>query len=293
MNIVSFVILHYKDLEITDQCVQSILRMEQQERIRIVIVDNDIQETAENRKRLLQKYNGMNRITVLQVKENGGFSYANNKGYVYAREKLQSDFILVLNNDIEFIQTDFMQKLDESYQKYLCHVLGPDVIRRSIGEHQNPMEQRIRTKKEAEYTIRVNRMALKYYHVLYPLLYWNNKKNEKKQLVEKQKQEEYYQSVQKDIVPFGACLIFTPKFVSEETIAFSPETRFYYEEYILTCRCQKMGYTIVYDPAMKVYHESGIATKKSFGSEKKRLQFTMERIIEACEIFLGYLEKRV
>ena len=44
MNIVSFVILHYKDAEVTDACIQSILAMEQQERIRIVVVDNDIEE---------------------------------------------------------------------------------------------------------------------------------------------------------------------------------------------------------------------------------------------------------
>ena len=289
MNIVSFVILHYKDLEITDQCVKSILRMEQQERIRIIIVDNDIQETAENRKRLVQKYDNQDRVTVLQIKENGGFSYANNQGYKYAREKLQSDFILVLNNDIEFSQTDFIKRLDDSYQKYSCHVLGPDVIRRSTGEHQNPMDQRIRTKEEAEYTIRMNRTALKYYQVLYPLLYWNNKRNEKKQLAEKMVRVEYYQSVQKDIVPFGACLIFTPRFVAEESIAFSPETRFYYEEYILTCRCQKKEYKIIYDPVLKVFHESGIATKKSLGSERKRLRFMMERIVESCEIFLDYL----
>ena len=36
MDFVSFVILHYKDSRVTDICVQSILAMEQQERIRIV-----------------------------------------------------------------------------------------------------------------------------------------------------------------------------------------------------------------------------------------------------------------
>ena len=44
MEYISFVILHYKDYSVTDTCVRSILAMEQQERIRIVIVDNDIQK---------------------------------------------------------------------------------------------------------------------------------------------------------------------------------------------------------------------------------------------------------
>lgn len=285
MDIVSFVILHYKDLAATDRCVQSILRMEQQERIRIVIVDNDICESEEKREALRRKYAREKRIDVLKIKENGGFSYANNRGYRYAREKQRASSILVLNNDIEFVQDDFISRLDDSYKGHPCHVLGPDVIRRSTGEHQNPMDQRIRTKEEAEYTIRMNRTALKYYAVLYPLLYWKNKRNERKQTKIKRKNWEYYQSVQKNIVPFGACFIFTPKFVAEETIAFYPETRFYYEEYLLTYRCQKRGYEIIYDPALKAVHESGTATRKSLGSEKRRLRFMMERVAEACEVY--------
>lgn len=80
MEYVSFVILHYKDYSVTDTCVRSILAMEQQERIRIVIVDNDIQKKEKDRQELLQKYQGNSRIKVLQIKENGGFSYANNQG---------------------------------------------------------------------------------------------------------------------------------------------------------------------------------------------------------------------
>ena len=58
MEYVSFVILHYKDYSVTDTCVRSILAMEQQERIRIVIVDNDIQKKEKDRQELLQKYQG-------------------------------------------------------------------------------------------------------------------------------------------------------------------------------------------------------------------------------------------
>ena len=54
MEYVSFVILHYKDYSVTDTCVRSILAMEQQERIRIVIVDNDIQKKEKDRQELLQ-----------------------------------------------------------------------------------------------------------------------------------------------------------------------------------------------------------------------------------------------
>ena len=68
MDYISFVILHYKDIKVTDTCVQSILAMEQQERIRIVIVDNDIQKSEKDRKELSLKYQENSQIKILQIK---------------------------------------------------------------------------------------------------------------------------------------------------------------------------------------------------------------------------------
>ena len=52
---VSFVILHYKEAEVTDSCVRSILKMDGQEQIRIIIVDNDIHEDLQKRKGLAER----------------------------------------------------------------------------------------------------------------------------------------------------------------------------------------------------------------------------------------------
>ena len=292
MEYVSFVILHYKDYSVTDNCVQSILAMEQQERIRIVIVDNDIQKNEKDRQELFQKYQGNSRIKVLQIKENGGFSFANNQGYQYAREHFGKSYIIVLNNDIEFIQKDFISRLEQSYQNNQCYVLGPDVIRQSTGEHQNPMDIRLRTKEEAEYTIKMNRLALRFYPIMYPVVYHMLQKAERNKLINQEKQLASYSKSQKDIVPFGACLIFTPLFIEKEEKAFEPETQFFYEEYILALRCQRKGYKIVYDPSLAVKHESGAATKKSYGTEKKRIRFMMEKTAGACEVYLEMLGEK-
>lgn len=285
-KIVSFVILHFGDWSVTDNCIQSILKMEKQEQIRIVIVDNDIKKPIAERMTLQERYEANAAIQVIRILENGGFSYANNIGYSYAREQQNASFIFVLNNDIEFLQVDFIERLEQAYSNNPCHILAPDIVKASTKEHQNPMDTRIRTKEEAEYTIRMNQFALKWYAVLYPFLYVYNKYNEKKQLQQKQKNEEYYNKVQKNIVPFGAGLIFTPKFVRTEKKAFDPETNFYYEEYILTLRCQRKGYEIVYDPELKFLHESGAATKKSMKNEWRKNRFIIEKMINACEIYL-------
>ena len=229
METTAFVILHYGSRDVTDQCVQSVLRMDHQESVQIIIVDNEIQKPEADRAKLKAAYQGI-------------------------------------------------------------HIIGPDVIRQGTGEHQNPMDTRLRTREEAEHTIRMNRQALKHYQLLYPLLYWNFRRLQRIATA-KRKDDKAYASVQKDIVPFGACLIFTPDFVRNEQLAFTPETRFYYEEYILANRCRKKGYHIHYIPTMKVWHESGKATEVSYRKEKEKLRFVMERTAEACEVYLRASEK--
>ena len=90
MDTVTFVILHYKDRAITDKCIQSILKLENQEQIQIVIVDNDIHKQKNSRKELGDFYKGNSRIHVLPVYENGGFPHANNKGYAYGDSSFTS-----------------------------------------------------------------------------------------------------------------------------------------------------------------------------------------------------------
>ena len=286
--IVSFIILHYKDIKSTDACVRSILQMDGRDYIRIVIVDNDIRATEEERRKLAERYKKYSAIDVVSVRENGGFSYGNNQGYRFAKEKLKASFIIVTNNDIVFPQKNFLDLLMDCYRKNRCHVMGPDIVQQHTGIHQNPMAERVRTAEEAAYTIRMNRKALKYYSVLYPLLYWKIRRQEKKERSSKDSGQ--CRSIQKNKVLFGACLIFTPDFVMKEDKAFWPETKFFYEEYILTQRCLKHGYTTVYEPGLQVLHESGAATRYSYRNERERLRFRMERMAEACEAYLRFIK---
>ncbi len=291
MRVISFVVLHYGDQNITYACVNSILALDQQERIRVVIVDNDSNAADDERDKLARIYQNNPRIAVLSMKKQRGFSYANNCGYRYAKEKQKVDCIILLNNDIEFPDGDFIRRLELSYTREHCHILSPDIVRRRDGEHQSPVDIRTRTKQEADNTIRLNRIALRYYSVLYPILRFKLNWDEKVSSQKRKKNVAYYTAKQEGIVPFGACLIFTPSFVKEQSEAFVPETEFYYEEYILAYRCQKMGYRIVYDPTMRVFHESGIATKKRNSSEWKRLYFIIERTLNACEIYRKLIDE--
>ena len=198
---------------------------------------------------------------------------------------------VVLNNDIEFVQKDFIDRLEQIENRDKYYVVGPDVIRQSTGEHQNPMDTRVRTVEEAEYTIRMNRRALSMYFFIYPLLYLQFKYNERKKIRCNKSKKAYYAQEHENIVLFGACLIYMPDFVVKEDKAFSPETHFYYEEYILAYRCRENDYKVLYSPLLKVKHESGAATRTNFKQDKKRIRFILENTLESCKIYQSFVRR--
>lgn len=291
MKRVAFVILHYGDQKVTDRCVQSILDLQQSEKVCIVIVDNEIRKIPKERERIKSKYQGVLEVRVLFVQRDGGFSYANNIGYQYARDQLKADWIVVANNDVIFPQRDFLYRLESSFSELPSHILGPDILRpRQVREgvfyeHQNPLDTRLRTTKESEITIRSNRIALRYYSVMYPFLFLWEILEEKRALFQKRKRDKYYRERHTGVVPFGACLVYTPLFTEHEKRAFEPETHFYYEEYLLKLRCDANGYIVSYDPSLKVVHETGLSTKQTYRRRKEKLRFVMEETLKSCKIY--------
>jgi len=256
----------------------------------------------------------------------GGFSYANNLGYRFARDELGAGFIVVANNDIEFLQKDFLRRLEDVYAAQPCHVIGPDVVRAGTGEHQNPMAEDIPTAAQAQYTIVTNRLAMRLWPFSEPVVRRVLEKQAKGKVSADAREKAadgrqpavnencadgrqpavnencaadgqraaratgaQADGTEKDPVLFGACLIFTPAFTGKEAAAFRPETRFFYEEFILALRCRRCGYRMVFAPELEVLHENGAATKQVHRDSAKRLRFMLERTAEACGIYRRYL----
>ena len=284
-----FVILHYGDKEVTGVCVRSILSMDFENQAAIVIVDND-RENSDPEK--WQEYRGISWIHILRNTENHGFSHANNLGYRYAREILGAKTILVLNNDIEFRQKEFLKKLEASFRHSGSHIIAPEIRKRSGREPQNPLDTRLRSKEEAEFTVRMNKVALRLFPIVFPFITLQQKMADKKRVRQKKEKSDFYHNYQEQIIPFGACLIFTELFVRAEENAFEPETQFYYEEYLLALRCFRKGYRISYDPRLKLLHDSGSATRKSLRTRRAETRFLLENTAASCQVYLNELEKR-
>ena len=283
-----FVILHFGAEEVTKRCVRSIRKLECQEWIRILIMDND---AADARKPWSQIYNGTDQIQIIQSSDGitRGFSSANNMGYRAARQAESHDYIILCNNDGVFPQKDFAKRLVKLSSIRPCEVIAPRILRARDRMPQNPLDTRLRTEAEAMRTIRLNRLMLDIFLAAAPsLLLWEHLQDRLNVRNRKKHRADYLQP-KRHIVPSGACLIFTASFIERESCAFEPETEFYYEEYLLALRCSRKGYEILYEPSLVVLHEEQAATKERENRERERLRFRMEQISRSCEIYLREL----
>ena len=81
----SFVILHYKNIEETIECLTKLQNLFK-DKCHIIIVDNNTLSKSEEK--LIQKFTK----DILKLDKNYGFAKANNKGIAYAKKKYKSKY---------------------------------------------------------------------------------------------------------------------------------------------------------------------------------------------------------
>ncbi len=278
-----FVVLHYNTIEVTEQCIKSIQEMENQNEIAIVIVDNA--SSNGTGKILENKYSNCGKIKVLLRKYNDGFSSGNNAGCQFAIDEWNPEFLIVANNDIQFPQKDFLQKVDTEFKISRFDIAGPDIINPIKHIHQSPMAINPPNLKEVNRTILMNQCVLALFPFLYPAMkkYFFRLDNIDRSLCPKQ--------YQVNVCLMGACLIFSRQYIKSRNKLFEPETKFYYEENIQTLWCQKNGKKIVYQPEIKVWHWERKATEALDNNMKNQILFRMENTLSAAKVYRNFLKE--
>ncbi len=276
----AFIILHYNSYEATKVCVDSILGLDKQECVKVIVIDNS--SANDSYKKLCETYSGT-KVELLQTEYNCGFSAANNIAYEYCKKKYDCDFVIFANNDLEFIQKDFVKRIYEEYQNSKFAVLGPDIYNPIIDTHQSPISYEMqRSKSQVKKTIIFNSLALTFFDLYY--MFFGKSRNDKPEI----KDAGVYQE---NVIPLGACLVISKKLLKKKSVVFSPETFFYYEEYILADWCLKNNEKMVYQPAIKVKHYHGMATK-TVGNAKQSELFRMKNIYNSSKIYYKQLQMR-
>lgn len=274
-----FVILHYKNVKDTMNCINSILKLDGSKDI--VIVDNGSKDRSI--KELRERYKTEDSIYFVLNKKNLGFARGNNVGYQFAREKLKADFIYICNNDIVFDQRDFINRTVQAYKRKPVYVIGPDIESLDNNEHQSPMNGAPRS------TIKVKFEILRYSILLslnYLNLYNVLRRKKKSKVLEEQS---YYMKKRENTTLHGAMLIFTPKYVKKENIAFRKETFLYMEEDILYLYLMMKGYSTLYAPELHVYHREDAATNALFNDNKAKRKFIFINMRKSLKIYKKYL----
>ena len=281
---ICFIILHYMALEETVACIESIQRMHAQKFIRIVVVDNASPNGSGIT--LRDKYEGNEQVHVICNKENEGFSKGNNLGCQYARKMWNPEFYVVTNNDILFVQEDFLTLIENEFNASKFAVLGMDIYNTNLNVHQSPLNKKLPNTIQINKTIFLNRIMLytmkvsylfmkKYYHRINTL----------------RQDAEDYDVYQKNVCVMGACMVFSRLYMDKREMPFWPETRFYYEEYLVALWCKQNHEAIVYTPQIKVWHKEGISTGMVHPIYKSQLIFRMNNILDAALIYRRELRK--
>lgn len=113
--LISLIISNFNGKDTTSRCVQSVTQYTAypQERLRILIVDDG--STDGSASFLRQHFYGQ--IELLEMKQNLGFIKANNAAITHALESHQPDYVMLLNNDTEVVQTDWLARLVETAER--------------------------------------------------------------------------------------------------------------------------------------------------------------------------------
>jgi len=288
MQKISFIILHYKTIQETIACVNSIEKLISHEKCNIVVVDNGSNDESGNK--LKELYEENENIYVLINSENLGFAQGNNIGYSFARENLQATFIAVINNDTIINDENFVTKFINIYSIEKYHVLGPDVMTLE-GIHQSPLAMNRITLEEINYFLKNYKkesLMVKIKYILKKFFLFRYIKN--RFFHKEQEQNENYKTKHEDVVLSGAFLIFSPDFVKKEKEAFYPGTFMYVEEFILFHLCHQKKYKVLYTPDLYILHKHEASTKNDLKSFFKKTDFFYHHVAQGYLILKKIME---
>jgi GT2 family glycosyltransferase len=264
---ITFVILHYLTYEDTKECINSILDNIDYENYSIIVVDNA--SPNDSIKLIKSEYCNNFKIHVIENKKNLGFAKGNNIGYKYAKDKLKSDFIILINNDMILNQKDFVDKIIEEYKTDKFHVLGPDIISIKDKQHQNPHKIKGITKKELKSLMFKFRIKLIINYIgIEDFIYYIKRKVSKGYQLQKVNFDKKLDDIQLQ----GSCLVFSPLYV-QKLDGLYDKTFMYMEEDILYYLCKKNNMKMVYRPEIIIYHKEDSSTDATFNKSKQKKRF--------------------
>ena len=302
---IGVVVLNYCTEKYTSDCVNSFLEKANRP-ISIIIVDNG--SVDDSGKSLFAKYKENSQVSVICNETNLGFSKGMNVGYLYAKNTLGCDFIILSNSDITMLTDNFDRVIISDYEKYRFAVLGPKIDNVNKGRDESNPYYNEMLSEQAKYNLtrkklflRRVRLAFAYVHAetifdatrnrlsrlkrkISSKYYWNKES----EALKKKKSDD----VVCDVALHGSIWIFSPNYVKEfdglDELTFA-----YQEEWLLYYRCKRNRLLVMYEPRINVQHLGGCTVGK-LDKNSRKSDIVRMRMQNASDVaLLSYLKKIV
>lgn len=235
---IAFICVNYNNSKITYEYIKSILSIQGEHDVMIIVVDNASEEhDVSNLKKL-----DFPVFKLILSPENVGYFKGLNLG-INSIDIATYDFVLIGNNDLTF-DNDFLTKLEDINIDKRTMVLAPNIIR-TDGIHQNP-----HIVKRFNKTQRIYRRL--YFVNYYFALFLQNIYNRLKHKLNAEDRVGYEQQ-QKILMGYGACYILTRIFFEKFKTLDAP-VFLMGEEGVLANQILSGGGIMMYEPSIIVHH---------------------------------------
>lgn len=279
METIGVVILHYKNIEKTIDCVDSFLKLKSPDfKQKIALVCNSGNDESD--KAIRGKYKDDPQIKVIITDKPLVFSRAMNVGVKYLQQ-FSPKFVILSNNDITFEDSKMYEKIDEEYRRSKFGVMGPDVHTVSSDTHSSPFYIRyyLSWLENLKIVILLQRSIL--------LKEW--KKEPEEEFIYNNKK---YKQRAEDVMLQGSFVILSRDYLQRFPKGIYPQKSFFLEEDILLYLCRKFKLKTVYSPNITVDHIHSVAINQRFQDKEKKRKFQMKQTLSSrktlLKIITGY-----
>lgn len=255
------IILNYNNWEDTINCIESVEEYNSA-RIKYIVVDNgstrvrciDALESF-----FIKRFSGKYKkiydtevnesplpyLTFLVSQHNDGYARGNNKGLhlVYADKNV--DYIMILNNDILFVQDIIPSLLSAVKELQDCAIVSPILYKKGMTE----IDYNCARKSKDTWDL-----ILSCFDIF--------NLNQKKYLVLKSMATEEMLNPIEVELPSGSCM-FLNRSLMQSIGGFDPNTFLYFEEDILYKKLSKIGFRNYVIPTLKCIHLGASSTNKT------------------------------
>lgn len=281
-----FVLLNYRDYELTVRAAESIIDKLDGENYTIVIVENG--SNNESAKYLAEYCAGKDRVNLVVSDENLGFARGNNLGINYAKRHYSFQYLITMNSDVVLLQSKLFESIDQIYNETRFGALGPLVLDGESRFDFSPIPTVDKTRahkllrkfklKDKLLTGRLGTMILWILRL-------------KGKVVQHSSCDSiYYITPHSNVTISGCFMVFSPKFF-QKFDGFNENTFLFWEEAILKLQMEKVGLSMCYDPRIIVFHQRGGSSARLSRSYLQWDRMRTRYYIESLKVLLAEFDR--